>query len=253
MAGIAALAAVKRSPSHEMLRKVGTKIDGVYAVPNADGFRDIEWPEAAASALVIAVSHPENEPELDWFDASGGSPGNLKLVKINRELSAWIEQTHRIRTRKLPYQVEDGGIYLKDVAALAGLGCIGRNNLLITRELGSRVRLRGMLLEAELAPTDSDEFDPCSDCEEPCRTACPQAAFAERAHASAQAGTTDLPARDGKYARSRCMMQMTQDIMDSGAAFTNDSMSITDTDVGATSDNLIKWCRRCELACPVGR
>jgi hypothetical protein len=47
-------------------------------------------------------------------------------------------------------------------------------------------------------------------------------------------------------------MQIGYDIENSGAAFTKDSMSMTDTEEEARSDNLIKWCRLCEFACPVG-
>jgi epoxyqueuosine reductase len=36
--------------------------------------------------------------------------------------------------RPLPYKVEEGGMFLKDAATLAGLGIIGKNNLLITPE-----------------------------------------------------------------------------------------------------------------------
>jgi epoxyqueuosine reductase len=179
MAGLAAVEALKKSPSHEILKTVGTKIDGVYAVSNAQGFREINWPEAAASALVLAVAHPENRPELDWYDAREGSPGNKELIRINRELSAWIENIHGIKTHRMAYQVEDGGIYLKDAAVLAGLGCVGRNNLLITKKLGPQLRFRGMLLEVELTPTGPEPFDPCDGCEEPCREVCPHNALAE--------------------------------------------------------------------------
>jgi epoxyqueuosine reductase len=77
-----------------------------------------------------------------------------------------------------------GGIFLKDAAVLVGLGCIGRNNLLLTPELGSKVRLLAMLLEAELAPTGPIDFYPCEGCEEFCRKACPQNAFGETVFSS---------------------------------------------------------------------
>jgi len=43
------------------------------------------------------------------------------------------------------------GLYLKDAAALAGIGPIGKNNLLITKTFGSQVRLRALVTVAELA------------------------------------------------------------------------------------------------------
>jgi epoxyqueuosine reductase len=36
--------------------------------------------------------------------------------------------------RPLQYKVEEAGMFLKDAATLAGLGIIGKNNLLITPE-----------------------------------------------------------------------------------------------------------------------
>jgi len=252
LAGIASVETLKKSPSNKMLQNVGTLIDGVYPLPNAEGFQGINWPEAVTSALVIALSHPEDRPELDWFDAKGGTPGNRTLVRINREMSEWIEKTFGIKTHKMKYQIEDNGIHLKDAAVLAGLGCLGRNNILITKEFGPRVRLRGMLLEAELTPTGPVSFDPCDGCEEYCRQACPQNAFEKRVHSSAEVGVADLPGRDGNYSRSRCMIQMMQDTVDSGAEITDESMSFVDTEEESKPDKLIKWCRLCEFSCPVG-
>ena len=75
------------------------------------------------------------------------------------------------------YHVEKGGIFLKDAAVIAGLGCIGKNNILVTPDYGPRIRLRAMLPDEEISPTGSNDFDPCSGCDAPCRQACPQNAF----------------------------------------------------------------------------
>jgi epoxyqueuosine reductase len=216
LAGIASVEMVQKSPSHRILSKYGTQIDGVYSFEAIQDFRQIEWPTNARSALVIALSHPQNEPELDWSFASGNTPGNRLLQGINQRLSAWIEGTLGIKTQKMPYWVEEGGIYLKDTAVLARLGCIGRNNILVTPELGPRVRLRGMLLEAELTPTGPIDFDPCKDCEELCRKACPQNAFDRMVLSRAQTGIQALPGQDGLFSRSRCSSQLDRDREDSG-------------------------------------
>jgi len=50
---------------------------------------------------------------------------------------------------------------LKDAAVLAGLGCIGKNNLLLTPEYGSRVRLRAFTIDLVLPSTGPLPFDPC--------------------------------------------------------------------------------------------
>jgi epoxyqueuosine reductase len=113
---------------------------------------------------------------LDWWDGLEGTPGNRILIQINNELSHWVEEKLDIKTHKLPYHVEKGGIFLKDSAVMAGLGCMGKNNLLVTPEFGPRIRLRAMVLEAEVEPTGPVQFDPCDGCKEPCRHACPQKA-----------------------------------------------------------------------------
>lgn len=51
---------------------------------------------------------------------------------------------------KLPYHIEHGGVYMKDAAVLAGLGRMGKHNMLITPRYGPRLRLRVMLTEADL-------------------------------------------------------------------------------------------------------
>ena len=259
IAGIASVERLRNSPSHEILGKYGTKIDGVQSFEGMiEGFDEINWPVKARSALVIGVSHPQDEPELDWTTGSGNTPGNRILQGINRELAAWIEEELGIRTHGMPYWVEKGGIYLKDTAVLAGLGCIGRNNMLITPELGPRVRLRGMLLEEELAPTGPIRYDPCASCEEFCRKACPQNAFGRVVLSPADAGIDTLPGRDGRFSRARCTIQMDKDVEDSDMAAANEFLSGLDKSALVTeeisgTEKRIKWCRRCELACPVGR
>lgn len=69
------------------------------------------------------------------------------------------------------------GLYLKDSAALAGIGPIGRNNLLITEKFGSQVRLRAIVTTAPLElgiPIYESEY--CKECRM-CIDACPANAF----------------------------------------------------------------------------
>ena len=258
IAGVASVDLLWKSPSHEILGKYGTKIDGVHSFEGMiEGFNEIKWPAKAKSALVIGVSHPQYEPELDWTHGSGNTPGNRILQRINWELAAWIEEALGIKTHRMPYWVEKGGIYLKDTAVLAGLGCIGRNNMLVTPELGPRVRLRGMLLEDELAPTGPIGYDPCAGCEGFCRKACPQNAFDRMVLSPAEAGMDTLPGRDGRFSRARCTIQMDKDVEDSDMVAAKEFLSGLDKPASATevisrTEKRIKWCRRCELACPVG-
>jgi epoxyqueuosine reductase len=255
-AGIASVALLKESPSHQILARFGTKIDGEYAFDKAKDLKEVDWPADSRSALVIAVSHPRDKPELDWSSASGDTPGNRLLVRISREVVTWANEALSIKARDMPYWVEEGGLYVKDAAVLAGLGCIGRNNLLVSPEHGPRIRLRALLLDAELAPTGPIEFDPCRGCDEPCRKACPQGAFAKVVLSPAEAGIDALPGRDGSFSRARSFVQMEQDVASSGVEVDDGFLSETRLPRKAAEGELqakgrIKWCRRCELACPV--
>jgi len=203
-AGIASVELLMQSPSHQILAKFGTKIDGEYAYDEEHDRRQVDWPVEARSVVVIAVSHPRDEPELDWSCATGQTPGNRLLVQVAQQLSDWIRESPDVRARPMPYHVEEGGVYVKDAAVLAGLGCIGRSNIVVSPEHGPRIRLRVLLLDAELTPTGPIAFDPCRGCGKPCRTACPQQAFATAVLSSAEAGIDELPGRDGSYSRARC-------------------------------------------------
>jgi epoxyqueuosine reductase len=266
-AGIASLELLKQSPSHLMLARFGTKLDGEYSYESITDFGEIAWPAAAKSMLVIAVAHPRDRPELDWSSASGDTPGNELLMRVGKEVAGWAETALGIGARAMTYWVEEGGLYLKDAAVLAGLGCVGRNNILVTPEWGPRIRLRAVLLNAQLTPTGPIEFDPCHGCDERCRTACPQGAFGRVVVAAADAGIDALPGRDGTFSRARCFVQMGRDHDDSGVEVADDFLSemaadgtpaegpaadrtAADRDSGGRT--FIKWCRRCELACPVG-
>ena len=133
LAGAAPIDAIRSSPSHR----------------NPGG---VEWPAAAKSAVILALHHPRKEPALDWWDnRPGKTPGNRELVRVAAALCQWLAETHGAAPFPVPYGIEEGGIYLKDAAVKAGLGVIGRNNLLITPRFGPRVRLRALLVDMDLA------------------------------------------------------------------------------------------------------
>ena len=215
-----------------------------------------EGPARPRSVIVLGVAHPAKRPELDWWraDLPSRTLGNVELARIVHSLSAWLGQAHGVTAWDLAYHVERGGVYLKDAAALAGLGVIGRNNLFLAPGLGPRVRLRAVAvaadLAANLAPTPASDYDPCDGCSEPCRQACPQEALSGHAlpqRALERAGDeapAHLPARDGSYERLRCNQQMTADI-----AAGRETSPVH----GGRPVKEVRYCRRCEMACPAGR
>ena len=70
-----------------------------------------------------------------------------------------------------------GHLSHKEVARRAGLGWIGRNNLLVTPEYGSRVRLVTILTDLPLTNDQPTEQD-CGDCRK-CIELCPAGAIGE--------------------------------------------------------------------------
>lgn len=67
-------------------------------------------------------------------------------------------------------------IPLKPAAVIAGLGCQGKNTLLVTPEFGPRVRLVSVLTTAELDSDEQFREDLCKECDK-CLIACPTKAL----------------------------------------------------------------------------
>ena len=228
---------------------------------------EVAWPADAVSVVVMGVEHNADKPELDWWDGKG-TPGNRILIRINKKLSEWIENTFSVKTYKLPYFIEKGGIFLKDAAVMAGLGCIGKNNLVITPEYGPRVRFRSILLNREVEVTEPLEFNPCEDCLQPCRKACPVKAFQNTVYSAGALGQSILPGINGSYDRVTCNLKMQKDIEKavdvipvSYKEHQDIKVTINAFEDGVASpqidykesDYSVKYCRRCELSCPVGK
>ena len=218
----------------EKARSLGASLAGIARAEDlrqAPSYRakgEPDWLVGIKSALVLALVHEEEKPELDWWDSVDGSPdseGNRKMAQMAEQVAAWLKEEYEIISHPLTYHVSRGGIYLKDAAVLAGIGIIGRNNLLITPEYGPRVRLRGLFIEQDLKPSPTVDFDPCNGCDMPCRSVCPQHAF-----------KTDA------YLRPSCFIQMDLDVENKKPA-----EEIMD---GNTPVWHVKYCRACELACP---
>ena len=204
---------------------------------------EVDWPANARSVIVVAYSHPHEHPELDYWYGSIDPLGNKELVRIVNELAKWLSSEKGVSAVHLPYHVERGGIYLKDAAVYAGMGCIGKNNMLVTPQFGPRVRLRGLTVDLELPSTGMIDYDPCNFCPQPCTNACPQTAFLDNVYSEAELGRSELPGRDGTYSRVICNVQMKSD----------EEVAVEQKVQGLDSKvRVVKYCRLCEFACPEG-
>ena len=77
----------------------------------------------------------------------------------------------------IDWQTQRAHLSHKHVAKEAGLGWIGRNNLLINRKFGSRVRLVSILTDIPLKPDEPVQRD-CGDCRN-CTAVCPARAIVD--------------------------------------------------------------------------
>lgn len=220
-AGIAPLADLLNGPSYKAVPQAPASPTSLHEV------QIVDWPKKARSALVLGLIHPANDPRLDWWEG-GDTFGNLRLREISESLKQWFRKAHHLDAQPLPYHLEKGGLFLKDAAVLSGLGIIGRNNLLLHAEWGPRIRLRAILLEGDIpTPAAPEGFSPCETCEEFCQKACPIAAFPQ-----------------GKYNEPICRRQMNTDV--------DNKVAEGEIDENGQRNLVIKYCRACELACPVG-
>lgn len=245
LAGFAAVAELKQSPSVLFSEYLATSDDPALTDVRCAGLSGgpVTWPEGAKSVLTIGIHHPADSPEMDWWFGSADPPGNRLLAKIVRNLCFWISENLGIAVYHLPYHIDKGGIYLKDAAVLSGMGCIGKNNLLLTPEYGPQVRLRALTLGVDIASTSRLEFDPCTDCQQWCQKACPQHALSTKTSFTA-VPQDHLTGRDGSFSRKLCDIQMEID--------RDNAQEQTMEDFEAPV-KLIKYCRRCEFSCPVGK
>lgn len=180
------------------------------------------------SILVIALSHPASRLELDYYVKHegfrfGNSEGNRRLKDISNSLRQWLNK-EGVVSRDLHYYVEMGGVFLKEAAVLAGLGSIGKNNLLIHPGHGARIRFRAHLVESLLTPSTPLVFDPCRECEQPCLAICPAQALDKEG-----------------YHHDACLAYMDQEAAES-------SLIPSGSD-GNKVLREVRSCRICEFAC----
>lgn len=196
--------------------------------PYYDYYEGVEWSKKAKGVIVLALHHKRSAPELDWwrYDLPARTYGNEQLIKTAKNLSTYINKEYNINPTPLSYYVEKGGIFLKDAAVLAGLGIIGKNNLLITPQFGPRVRLKAIFTNLEFESTGPITFNPCEGCDVACFSACPQDAFA-----------------DGSFSRELCDLQMG---LDQG-----NQLNLEETQDEELPSVCRKYCRLCEFACPI--
>ncbi|MFX1572999.1 MAG: hypothetical protein ACFFB0_09635 [Promethearchaeota archaeon] len=204
----------------EYSNKIGIDIIG-FADPNLfDRFLEKNQPFAflpeTKTVIVIGIhlydltldawsKNEENGKDFHFADSI--------IVNFCHSISKFLDK-QGYESRIIPYSP---GLYLKDCAALAGIGPIGKNNLLITKKYGSQVRLRAIATSAPLTCGKSIyKSDYCKECNI-CIDSCPAKAFP-----------------NGNYNKDLCLKYNYANWKE-------------------LSDYTVIWCNRCIESCPIGK
>ena len=122
---------------------------------------------------------PADNPDLKGAAAAyacGDDYHNAMREPLER-LQEWIRRQAGPETQTKPY-IDTGPILERPAAALAGLGWIGKNTLLLNQTLGSYFFLAEIVTDADLETNRSVHLDRCGSCAR-CLDACPTDAFPE--------------------------------------------------------------------------
>ena len=102
-------------------------------------------------------------------------------------------------------------------------------------------------------------FDPCAGCDAPCLRACPRGAFADLIYDPLAPGLEELrgrlPGKTGHFSRAACTVQMEADIANAAEWPIAQAPGADSGRPGAAAGDAVKvirYCRACELSCPVG-
>ena len=184
----------------------------------------------AKSIISIALAYPSqikkdeleklnNVPRGQFARSSWGNDYHRVLHDKMNQLTRLIKQKADNTARFLP-MVDTGALIDVAVAERAGLGLVGRNGLLITKEFGSFVYLGEIITNLEFEP-DEPITASCGDCMR-CIEACPSGAFLG----------------DGKMDSKKCLSYVTQ------------AKGVMPLEYREKIGNVIYGCDICQLVCP---
>jgi epoxyqueuosine reductase len=132
----------------------------------------------AKSIICVALHYRTNE---NWDEEKHGKVARYArgvdyhdvLTARLRELQNWISEKWPCNGR---VYVDTGPLLEREIARRAGLGWIGKNSMLLSRELGSYFLLGEIVLDLELAYDAPHNAQFCGSCTR-CLDACPTNAF----------------------------------------------------------------------------
>jgi epoxyqueuosine reductase len=162
------------SPAHEAIAEQGGAELAGYP-------RAISIGVALLHPIVNQLSRHIERPAAAGYRSHCYEIVNTRLDQIVSRLASAVQRCgHRAYPVAASQRVDDKRICAifshKLSAHLSGLGWIGKNCLLITPDMGPRVRWASLLTDAPLTPTGQPIEQRCGDCRE-CADICPVRAF----------------------------------------------------------------------------
>ncbi|MEX2121026.1 MAG: tRNA epoxyqueuosine(34) reductase QueG [Pirellulales bacterium] len=138
--------------------------------------------DSARSLLLLAMNYRTAEPAATRAGqgrvsryAWGGDYHDLIHQRLRRLLQVFHQLAPQASARGV---VDTAPLLEREFAQLAGLGWIGKNTLLLNKNLGSWFFLAALVTDQELAYDEPHETDHCGTCRA-CLDACPTQAFVE--------------------------------------------------------------------------
>lgn len=185
--------------------------------------------EDTKTIISIALAYPSKMPKMDKTEYRRGSFARASWGEdyhfiLRRKMESLAEGIERI-AGKFNYKamVDTGELIDTAVAARSGLGFIGKNGLLISKEYGSWIYLGELITNLEIEPDKPVDYS-CGDCTR-CIDFCPTKALIG----------------DGTLNAPRCLSYQTQ------------AKGIMDEEYREKIKTVIYGCDICQLVCPYNR
>ncbi len=175
--------AITRSDVEEIARAGGAALVGVADVRGDVPSEFALYPRAVVAGVVLSrgiVATCESEPTRVY--GYHYRVVNAALDNVACRLASFLESRGYATWAVPASQIVDwdrltGAVSHPRLAQLAGLGFIGRHNILVTPDFGAAVRLVSVFTDAPLEADEPGTGD-CGDCDACCR-ACPAGAIGE--------------------------------------------------------------------------